>query len=56
MHGYKYFTDVIQSLEEDMNKKEQCKKLMSVGDSRDGFAEDKFELNLKKNSVLCNFD
>ena len=47
MHGYKYLPDVIQSLEEeDMKKKEQWKKLMSVRDSLDEFAKDKFELNL----------
>ena len=49
MHGYKYLPDVIQSMEEDMKKKEQWKKLMSVRDSLDGFAKDKFKLNLKKN-------
>ena len=47
MHGHKYFPDVIQGLEEeDMKKKEQWKKL-SVRYSLDGFAKDKFELNLK---------
>ena len=57
VHGYKYLPDVIQNLEEeDMKKKEQWKKLKSVGDSLDGFAKDKLELNLKKNPVLCNFD
>ena len=50
MHGYKYLPDVIQSFEEeDLKKKEQWMKSMSVGDSLDGFAKDKFELNLKKN-------
>jgi hypothetical protein len=50
VHGYKYLHDVIQSLEvEDMEKKEQWKKLMSVRDSIDGIAKDKFELNLKNN-------
>ena len=49
MHGYRYLPDVIQTLEEeDMKKKKQWKKLMSARDSLDGFAEDKFELNLKK--------
>ena len=52
MHGYKYLPDVIQSSEEDMKKKEQWKKLMSVRDSLDGFAKYKFELNFKKNPVL----
>ena len=55
MHGYKYLPDVIQSLEQEDTKKEQWKKLMSVRDNLDGFAKDKFELNLKKNTVLCNF-
>ena len=51
-----YLPDVIQSLEEeDMKNKEQWKKLMSVRDSLDGFAKDKFELNLKKNSVVETF-
>jgi hypothetical protein len=41
---------VIQSFEEEDTKmKEQWKKLMSVRDCLDGFAKDKFELNLKKN-------
>jgi hypothetical protein len=57
VHGYKYLPDVIQSLEEeDMKKKVQWKKLMSVRESLDGFAKDKFEFNLKKIPVLCNFD
>ena len=57
MHGYKYLPDVIQSLEEeeDMKKKEQWKKLMSVRDSLDGFPKDKFELNLKKNPDVETF-
>ena len=55
MHGYKYLPDVIQSLEEDdMKKKEQWKK-MSVRDSLDGFAKDKFELNLKKGPDVETF-
>jgi hypothetical protein len=29
---------------------------MSVRDSLDEFAKDKFELNLMMNPVLCNFD
>ena len=49
MRGYKYLPEVIQSLEEEgLKKKEQWKKSMSVRDSLDGFAKDKFELNLKK--------
>jgi hypothetical protein len=53
VHDYKYLPDVIQSLEEeDMKKKEQWKQLMSVRDSLDGFAKDKFKLNLKKNPTL----
>ena len=55
-YGYKYLPNMIQSLEEQDKKKEQWKKLMSVRDSLDGFAKDKFELNLKKNPVFCNFD
>jgi hypothetical protein len=56
MHGYKYLPDVIQSLEKgDMEKKEQWKKLMSVRDSLDGFAKDKFELNLKNNPDMETF-
>ena len=56
MHGYKYLPDVIQRLEEeDMKKKEQWKKLMSVRDSLDGFAKDKFELNLKTNPDVETF-
>ena len=56
MHDYEYLPDVIQSLEEeDMKKKEQWKKLMSVRDSLDGFAKDKFELNLKKNPDVETF-
>jgi hypothetical protein len=50
VHGYKYLLDVIQSLEEHMKKKEQWKSLMSVG-----FANDKFELNLKKNPDVETF-
>ena len=37
--------------EEDMKKKEQWKKLMSV----DGFAKEKFELNLKNNPHVETF-
>ena len=56
MHGYKYLPDVIQSLEEeDMEKREHWKKLMSVRDSLDGFAKDKFELNLKNNPDVETF-
>ena len=56
MHGYKYLPDVIQSLEEeDMKKKEQWKKLMSVRDSLDGFAKEKFELNFKNNPDVETF-
>ena len=56
MHGYKYLPDVIQSLEEeDIEKKEQWKKLMGVRNSLDGFAKDKFELNLKKNPDVETF-
>ena len=56
MHGYEYLPDMIQSLEEeDMKKKEQCKKLMSVRDSLDGFAKDKFVLNLKNNPDVETF-
>ena len=56
MHGYKYLPDAIQSLEEeDMKEKEQWKKSMSVRDSLDGFAKDKFELNLKKNPDVETF-
>ena len=56
MHYYKYFSDAMQSLEEeDMEKKGQWKKLMSVRNSLDGFAKDKFELNLKKNSDVETF-
>jgi hypothetical protein len=56
VHGYKYLPDVIQSLEEeDMKKKEQWKKLMSVRDSLDGFSKDKFELNLNKNPDVETF-
>ena len=46
MHGNKYLSDVIQSLEEAMENKKQWKKL-SVWHSLDGFAKDKFKLNLK---------
>ena len=56
MHGYKYLPDVIQSLEEeDMEKKEQWNNLISVRDSLDGFAKDKFELNLKNNPDVETF-
>ena len=42
--GTLYFIfGVIQSLEEDMKKKEQWKKLMSVRDSLDKFPKAKFE-------------
>ena len=43
------------SLEEDMKKKEQWKKLTSVRDSLDGFPKDKFKLNLKKNPDVETF-
>ena len=44
--------DVIQSLEEEgMEEEEQWKRLMSVGGSLDGFAKDKFKLNLKNLDV-----
>ena len=47
---------MIQSLEvEDMDKKEQWKKLMSIRDYLDGFAKDKFELNLKNNPNVETF-
>ena len=50
MRGYKYLPDVVQSLEEeDLKNKEQWKKSMSVRDSLDRFAKDKFELNFKNN-------
>ena len=55
MQGYKYLPDVIQSLEEEMKKKEQWKKLMSVRNSLDRFAKDKFELNFKKNLDVETF-
>ena len=56
VHGYKYLPDVIQSLEEeDMKKKEEWKKLMSVRDSLDGFAKEKSELNLKRNPDVETF-
>ena len=46
----------IQSLEEkDLEKKEQWKKLISVRDSLDGFAKDKFELNFKNNPEVETF-
>ena len=38
-----------------LKKKEQWKKLMSVRDSLDGFAKDKFKLNLKKNPDVETF-
>ena len=38
-----------------MEEEEQWKKLMSVGDSLDGFAKDKFELNLKNNPDVGTF-
>jgi hypothetical protein len=56
VHGYNYLPDVIQSLEEeDMEKREQWKKLMSVRDSLDGFAKEKFELNFKNNPDVETF-
>ena len=56
VHDYKYLPDMNQHLEEeDMEKKEQWKKLMSVRDSLDGFAKDKFELNLKNNPDVKTF-
>ena len=56
MHGYKYLHDVIQSLEvEDMEKKEQWKKLMSVRDSLDWYGKEKFELNFKNNLDVETF-
>jgi hypothetical protein len=52
----KYWSDVIQSLEEEgMEEEEQWKKLMSVGDSLDGFDKDKFELNLNNNPDVQTF-
>ena len=36
-------------------KKEQWKKLMSVRDSLDGFAKDKFKLNLKNSPDVETF-
>ena len=38
-----------------MGEEGQWKKLMSVGDSLDGFAKDKFELNLKNNPDVATF-
>ena len=56
MHGCKYLPDVIQSLEEEsMEREEQWKKLMSVRDRLDGFAKDKFKLNLKNNPDVETF-
>jgi hypothetical protein len=39
-----------------MEEEKQWKKLMSVGDSLDGFAKDKFELNLKNNPDVKTFE
>ena len=51
-----YLPDVTQSLEEEnMKKKEQWKRLMSVRDNLDGFPKEKFELNLKKNPDVETF-
>lgn len=49
MHGYNYLPEVIQSLEDGMEKEEQRKKLMSVRNKLDGFSNVKFEFNLKNN-------
>ena len=56
MHGYKYLPDVIQSLKEYMEKKEQWKEFMSVRDSLVGFPKDKFELNLMINPDVKTFE
>ena len=55
MHGQKYLPDVIQCLEEEGLEEEQWKKLMSVRNKLDGFANVKFEFNLKYNSNVETF-